>query len=133
MSQHGDKLFAQNRCLVLGQNRGLGLLAGRNQRALLAGHPGPLVATRPLVGADRYPAMISASLLPDPYVLVLTGFGLLTTLVVWLPLVLRELPLSLPIVCIALGAVLFSLPQVTLKPLPLRYPEITERFTEFVM
>lgn len=71
--------------------------------------------------------------LPHPYILALTGFGLLTALVVWLPLVLRKLPLSLPIVCIALGAGLFSLPQVTLAPLPLLYPEITERFTEFVM
>jgi len=77
--------------------------------------------------------MIAALLRPDPYILILTGFGLLTALVVWLPLVLRKLPLSLPIVCIALGAALFSLPQVTLKPLPLRYPEITERFTEFVV
>ncbi|MBJ6123279.1 cation:proton antiporter [Sphingomonas mollis] len=64
---------------------------------------------------------------------MLTGFGLLTALVVWLPLVLRKLPLSLPIVCMALGAALFSLPQVTLKPLPYLYPEITERFAEFVV
>lgn len=77
--------------------------------------------------------MIAASGLPDPYILILTGFGLLTALVVWLPLALRKLPLSLPIVCIALGAALFSLPQVTLTPLPLLYPEITERFTEFVV
>ncbi len=77
--------------------------------------------------------MIAASTMPDPYILVLTGFGLLTALVVWLPLALRKLPLSLPIVCVALGAALFSLPQVTLRPLPLLYPEITERFTEFVV
>jgi NhaP-type Na+/H+ or K+/H+ antiporter len=77
--------------------------------------------------------MIPASWLPDPYVLMLTGFGVLTALVAWLPLALRKLPLSLPIVCITLGAALFSLPQVTLKPLPLLYPEISERFTEFVV
>ena len=77
--------------------------------------------------------MIAAFGLPDPYILMLTGFGLLTALVVWLPLALRKLPLSLPIVCIGLGAALFSLPQVTLRPLPLLYPEITERFTEFVV
>jgi NhaP-type Na+/H+ or K+/H+ antiporter len=71
--------------------------------------------------------------LPDPYILLLTGFGLLTALVVWLPLVLKKLPLSLPIVCIALGAALFSFPQVTLRPLPILYPEITQRFTEFVV
>lgn len=77
--------------------------------------------------------MISTPWLPDAYILMLTGFGLLTALVVWLPLALRKLPLSLPIVCIALGAALFSLPQVTLKPLPLLYPEIAERFSEFVV
>lgn len=77
--------------------------------------------------------MIPPSLLPDAYILTLTGFGLLTALVVWLPLVLKKLPLSLPILCIALGAALFSIPQITLRPLPLLYPEITERFTEFVV
>jgi NhaP-type Na+/H+ or K+/H+ antiporter len=77
--------------------------------------------------------MISEHLLPEPYILMLTGFGILTAVVVWLPLVLRKLPLSLPIVCIALGAALFSLPQITLRPLPWLYPAITERFTEFVV
>ena len=71
--------------------------------------------------------------LPDPYILFLTGAGLLIALVAWLPMVLKRLPLSLPIVCIALGAALFALPQVTLKPLPMQFPEITERFTEFVV
>jgi NhaP-type Na+/H+ or K+/H+ antiporter len=70
---------------------------------------------------------------PDPYILVLTGTGLLIALVAWLPLALRRLPLSLPIVCIGLGAAIFSLPQVTLAPLPMRYPEITERLSEFVV
>jgi NhaP-type Na+/H+ or K+/H+ antiporter len=70
---------------------------------------------------------------PDPYILVLTGAGLLIALVAWLPLALRRLPLSLPIVCIGLGAAIFALPQVTLDPLPVLYPEITERFTEFVV
>lgn len=77
--------------------------------------------------------MIAMPSLPDPYILLMTGFGVLTALVVWLPLALRKLPLSLPIVCIALGAALFSLPQVTLKPLPLDYPELTERVAEFVV
>ena len=70
---------------------------------------------------------------PDPYILVLTGAGFLIALVAWLPLALRRLPLSLPIVCIGLGAALFSLPQVGLDPSPLAYPDITERFTEFVV
>lgn len=70
---------------------------------------------------------------PDPYILVLTGLGFLVALVAWLPMSLKRLPLSLPIVYIALGAVLFLLPQVSDKPLPLSYPEFTERFTEFVV
>ncbi len=75
----------------------------------------------------------SESLLPDPYIVVLTAGGLLIALVAWLPLALRRLPLSLPVVCIALGAAIFALPQVGLNPLPLRYPEVTERLTEFVV
>ncbi|WP_236552717.1 sodium:proton antiporter [Belnapia sp. F-4-1] len=77
--------------------------------------------------------MMDGSWLPDSYILTLTGFGFLIALVAWLPLVLKRLPLSLPIVCIVLGAALFSLPQVTLSPLPLDHPKITERFTEFVV
>jgi NhaP-type Na+/H+ or K+/H+ antiporter len=70
---------------------------------------------------------------PDPYILIMTGAGLLIALVAWLPLALKRLPLSLPIVCIAIGAALFLLPQVTLRPLPLDHPDLTERFAEFVV
>jgi NhaP-type Na+/H+ or K+/H+ antiporter len=70
---------------------------------------------------------------PDPYILVLTGLGFLIALVAWLPLALKRLPLSLPIVCIALGAGLFLIPHVSDEPLPMSYPEFTERFTEFVV
>lgn len=73
------------------------------------------------------------ALSPDPYILVLTCAGFLIALVAWLPLALKQLPLSLPIVCIGLGTAIFSLPQVTLVPLPWRYPEIAERFTELVV
>jgi sodium/hydrogen antiporter len=77
--------------------------------------------------------MISDHWPPDPYILLLTGAGLLIALVAWLPLALKKLPLSLPIVCIAIGAATFALPQVTLRPLPLAFPTIVERFTEFVV
>lgn len=76
---------------------------------------------------------MTAELDPDPYILILTGAGVLIALVAWLPLALKRLPLSLPIICIGLGAAIFALPQVTLVPLPTRYPEVTERFTEFVV
>ena len=70
---------------------------------------------------------------PEPYILWLTGAGVLIALVAWLPLALKRLPLSLPIICIALGAVIFLLPAVSLRPMPLSYPTITERFTELVV
>lgn len=73
------------------------------------------------------------ALSPAPYIVALTGFGVLVALVAWLPLALKRLPLSLPIICIALGAALFALPQITLRPLPGDYPQVTERFTEFVV
>lgn len=71
--------------------------------------------------------------MPDPYILMLFVVGALVALVAWLPLVFRRAPLSLPIVCVILGAVLFALPQVGFDPLPQTYPDITERLTEFVV
>lgn len=70
---------------------------------------------------------------PDPYILVLTGAGFLIALVAWLPLALKRLPLSLPIVCIGLGAAIFSLTATGFAPSPLAYPRITERLSEFVV
>ncbi|MDX6804673.1 sodium:proton antiporter [Terrihabitans rhizophilus] len=70
---------------------------------------------------------------PDPYILALTGLGFLIALVAWLPIALKRLPLSLPIICILIGAAVFMLPQVSLRPMPTQYPEIAERFTEFVV
>jgi NhaP-type Na+/H+ or K+/H+ antiporter len=68
----------------------------------------------------------------DPYILVLLGAGTLILLVAWLPMVLKELPLSLPMFCIGAGALAFSaLPGV--PPLPQDYPETTERLTELVV
>lgn len=73
------------------------------------------------------------ALSPEPYILWLTGAGVLIALVAWLPLALKRLPLSLPIICLAIGAAVFSLPAVSLQPMPLAYPEIAERLTEFVV
>lgn len=72
-------------------------------------------------------------LAPSPYILAMTGAGVLIALVAWLPLVLRRLPLSLPIICIALGATLFWLAPIELRPLPGNHPQFVERFTEFVV
>ena len=43
---------------------------------------------------------------PTLYIPALLGTGLLVLLVAWLPLALRRAPLSLPIVCVGIGALL---------------------------
>ncbi len=70
----------------------------------------------------------------DLYLTLLAVLGAVILLTAWLPMLLKELPLSLPIICVALGAALvwspFS-PIVGANPLENRYA--TERMTEFVV
>ncbi|HYD29835.1 MAG TPA: cation:proton antiporter [Azospirillaceae bacterium] len=66
------------------------------------------------------------------YIVMLVCVGVLVLLVAWLPMVLKELPLSLPILCVAFGFGLFQIPVLDF-PDPLRYPEVTERLTEFIV
>ncbi|MFT8245819.1 cation:proton antiporter [Roseomonas sp. BN140053] len=68
----------------------------------------------------------------DPYILVLVAAGLLILLVAWLPMVLRELPLSLPIFCVVAGFGGFSLVE-GFTPDPMRFPVFTEHLTELVV
>lgn len=70
---------------------------------------------------------------PEPYILALIGIGLLIALVAWLPLALRKLPLSLPIVCIAIGAAFAQYAPIPPVPLPSEYPVFVEHFTELVV
>lgn len=66
--------------------------------------------------------------------LVLAGFGAVVLLTAWLPMVLKELPLSLPIFCVALGAVVFATPGVPgIAYHPQEQLAVTERLTEFVV
>lgn len=68
------------------------------------------------------------------YVLLLAGAGLLVLLTAWLPMLLRKAPLSLPILCVGAGAVLFALPP--LRPFavhPLQFPVAVERLSELVV
>lgn len=70
----------------------------------------------------------------EPYIVVLAGFGVLVLLTAWLPMVLRELPLSLPIFCVALGAAIFAVPGVPgIAPHPQDHLKLTERLTEFAV
>ncbi len=73
----------------------------------------------------------------DPTIALYTGFGLVVLLTAWLPMVLKELPLSLPIACLAIGAAVFALPGVPgvpdTPPSPADHLEFTERLTEMVV
>ncbi len=66
------------------------------------------------------------------YIVFMVGLGFLILLVAWLPMVLKELPLSLPIICVALGFAAFRLLRLD-NPEPLAFPEATERLTELIV
>lgn len=70
----------------------------------------------------------------DPYIALLTVFGVVTLLTAWVPIFLKDLPLSLPIVCIGIGVALGMTPAAALLPNnPLANLEITKRLTELVV
>lgn len=69
----------------------------------------------------------------DPYIVVMTGAGFLIALVAWLPLALRRLPISLPVVCLVIGAIVFNLPRIGTHIAPADHPYLTERLTELVV
>lgn len=71
--------------------------------------------------------------MPEPYILVLLAAGALIALVAWLPLLFRRAPISLPIVCVALGALGFAVTPFPFDPRPQAHPEVVERLTEFVV
>jgi NhaP-type Na+/H+ or K+/H+ antiporter len=68
------------------------------------------------------------------YIVVLAGFGVVVLLTAWLPMVVKELPLSLPIFCVALGALIFAFPDLPgVLPHPNEELSIVERMSEFVV
>ena len=65
---------------------------------------------------------------------LLLGLGFLILMVAWLPLILRRLPLSLPIICLGLGMVIFSWPPFSdYSPHPTETPVIIEKATELIV
>ncbi len=66
------------------------------------------------------------------YTIALVCLGFLVLMVAWLPMVLKELPLSLPIVCVAFGFLIFQVPGLE-APNPLDHPEAVERLTELIV
>ena len=71
--------------------------------------------------------------MPDHYILLLVAFGCLVLLTAWLPMLLREAPLSLPIACVAIGAAASALPLGLSLPGPSAALPIVERLTELVV
>lgn len=69
----------------------------------------------------------------DSYTLLLLGLGVLILLVSWAPIGLKRLPMSLAILCVTLGVVLFGAGFLAFQPDPRTYDTLTERITEFVV
>lgn len=71
--------------------------------------------------------------MPDAYISLLIGFGALVLMTAWLPMLLSEAPLSLPIFCVAIGAAFFALPLNVSVPHPADHLPVVERLTELVV
>jgi len=71
----------------------------------------------------------------DPYIGFLFGLGAMVLLASWAPLGLKRLPfpMTLPIVCVALGVFLFGSNVFTADPSPRTWDTLTERMTELVV
>ena len=70
----------------------------------------------------------------DQYAFFLVAFGSVVLLTAWVPMLLKKHPISLPMICIAIGFVVASTPLsplVSLNPLENLY--LTQRLTEFVV
>ncbi len=67
------------------------------------------------------------------YIVLLGGLGLLIMAVAWLPTLLRGFPLTLPIACVTLGFILFSIPGTGPDPDLLAHAHLTERLTELTL
>lgn len=80
------------------------------------------------------PSLPGVRCLMSAYVVVLAGFGVVVLLTAWLPMVLKELPLSLPIFCVGLGALIFSIPDLPGElPHPNEELSLVEHMSEFVV
>lgn len=70
----------------------------------------------------------------NQYVILIAIVGVVVLLTAWLPMILRGLPLSLPIACIALGALFALVPFSNIAGAnPFENRVITERMTELVV
>lgn len=82
---------------------------------------------------DGHLAQTHAAEAVDPYALAILICGLALLGAAWLPRLSTRIPVSTPIVYVALGALLYALPLPLPPPDPLRYPDIAEGVTELAM
>jgi sodium/hydrogen antiporter len=72
--------------------------------------------------------------LAEHYFQLLFGLGAMILLVAWVPILLKRIPLSLPIVCVAVGFALFSFaPFSSWAPHPDKTPALVERAAELIV
>ena len=77
---------------------------------------------------------VQGAIAVESYFVVISVFGAVILITAWLPLVLKKLPLSLPIACIALGVLLALSPvSYVVEANPLENRALTERLTELVV
>lgn len=70
----------------------------------------------------------------DVYIIAITAFGVLVLLTAWVPLLLANAPLSLPIVCLGIGAAVGAVPSLAwLVPQPEAHLAVVERLTELLV
>jgi sodium/hydrogen antiporter len=69
----------------------------------------------------------------DPYILFLLGLGAVVLLVSWAPVGLKRVPLTLAILCVAIGLAVFSTGLLAFDPDPRTWDTATERLSELVV
>lgn len=68
------------------------------------------------------------------YIPIVATAGVLILMVAWLPLLIRKAPLSLPIACVIVGALIFKFtPFVDYSPHPIETPVLIEKATELIV
>jgi len=75
----------------------------------------------------------SLTLHADPYILFLLGLGLVILLVSWAPVGLKNLPMTLAILCVGVGFAVFASGLLGFNPDPRTYDTRTERLAEIVV
>lgn len=73
------------------------------------------------------------TLTADPYILFLLGLGAVVLMVSWAPVGLKRWPLTLAILCVAIGVVVFSTGVLSFNPDPRTWDTLTERLAELVV